>query len=132
MGPGRTLIQNPSVAKTYMAVPRSFFDTNILLYIYSDADPEKQKRARELYREQALSGAILVSTHSGGRGSRRGRHVVHGRSEQRPAIRAQSVPMNYLPITDITLPYRHKLPIFAADLEAKAKPLLRMDICTIV
>jgi predicted nucleic acid-binding protein len=45
-----------------MTVPRSFFDTNILLYIYSDADPEKQKRARELYREQALSGAILVST----------------------------------------------------------------------
>ena len=45
-----------------MNAARSFFDTNILLYIYSDADPGKQKRARELYREQALSGAILVST----------------------------------------------------------------------
>ena len=38
-----------------------FFDTNILLYVYSDADPDKQKRARELYREQALSGAIFAA-----------------------------------------------------------------------
>lgn len=45
-----------------MNVARSFFDTNILLYLYSDANPDKQKRARELYREQALSGTILVST----------------------------------------------------------------------
>lgn len=45
-----------------MNAAKSFFDTNILLYIYSDADPGKQKRARELYRKQALSGAILVST----------------------------------------------------------------------
>lgn len=41
---------------------RSFFDTNILLYIYSDQALEKQKRARELYRERGLSGAILIST----------------------------------------------------------------------
>jgi predicted nucleic acid-binding protein len=45
-----------------MNAAKSFFDTNILLYIYSDADPDKQKRARELYREHASSGAILVST----------------------------------------------------------------------
>jgi predicted nucleic acid-binding protein len=45
-----------------MSAAKSFFDTNILLYVYSDADPDKQKRARELYREQALSGAILIST----------------------------------------------------------------------
>jgi len=45
-----------------MNAARSFFDTNILLYLYSDADPDKQKRARELYREHALSGAILIST----------------------------------------------------------------------
>ena len=45
-----------------MSAARSFLDTNILLYIYSDADPYKQERARELYREQAVSGAILVST----------------------------------------------------------------------
>jgi predicted nucleic acid-binding protein len=45
-----------------MSAGRYFFDTNILLYIYSDADPDKRKRARDLYREQALSGALLVST----------------------------------------------------------------------
>ena len=45
-----------------MTVARSFLDTNILLYIYSDADPHKKERARELYREQAVSGAILIST----------------------------------------------------------------------
>jgi predicted nucleic acid-binding protein len=45
-----------------MSGGKSFFDTNILLYLYSDADPEKQTRARELYREQAMSGVILVST----------------------------------------------------------------------
>ena len=45
-----------------MTAARSFFDTNILLYVYSDADPDKRKRARELYREQALSGTILIST----------------------------------------------------------------------
>jgi predicted nucleic acid-binding protein len=45
-----------------MSAARSFFDTNVLLYLYSDADPDKRKRARDLYRERALSGAILVST----------------------------------------------------------------------
>jgi len=45
-----------------MNAARSFFDTNILLYIYSDAAPDKQQRARQLYREHALSGAILIST----------------------------------------------------------------------
>ena len=55
------MIRDPSGAKTCMSA-RAFFDTNILLYIYSDTEPDKQKRARELYREQALSGAILIST----------------------------------------------------------------------
>ena len=45
-----------------MNAGRSFFDTNVLLYLYSDADPDRQQRARHLYREQALSGRILVST----------------------------------------------------------------------
>ena len=45
-----------------MTGARSFFDTNILLYIYSDANADKQKRARELYRDRGLSGAILIST----------------------------------------------------------------------
>jgi predicted nucleic acid-binding protein len=45
-----------------MSAARAFFDTNVLLYLYSRADPAKQKRARELYELHALSGAILVST----------------------------------------------------------------------
>ena len=55
-------IRDPSGAKNCMNAGKSFFDTNIFLYIYSDADPDKQQRARELYRERALSGSILVST----------------------------------------------------------------------
>ena len=45
-----------------MNAGRSFFDTNILLYLYSAADPQKQNRAKALYRQEALSGAILLST----------------------------------------------------------------------
>ncbi len=45
-----------------MNATRSFFDTNILLYLSSDADPDKQKRARELYREQP--GTRLVRRNS--------------------------------------------------------------------
>lgn len=41
---------------------KAFFDTNILLYMYSSADPRKQTRARDLYREYALSGLSLIST----------------------------------------------------------------------
>lgn len=45
-----------------MSAAKSFLDTNILLYMYSGADAEKQKRARDLYREQVSAGAILLST----------------------------------------------------------------------
>jgi predicted nucleic acid-binding protein len=41
---------------------RAFFDTNVLLYMYSSADMHKQAHARELYREYAFSGRILLST----------------------------------------------------------------------
>lgn len=54
-------IRDRSGAKNLMN-GRSFCDTYILLYLYSGADPVKQKRATELYREQAVSGAILIST----------------------------------------------------------------------
>jgi predicted nucleic acid-binding protein len=37
-----------------------FFDTNVLLYMYSKADPDKQARAQELFRSSAPG--ILVST----------------------------------------------------------------------
>jgi len=41
---------------------RAFFDTNVLLYMYSSADPIKQSRARDLYRQYALGGLALLST----------------------------------------------------------------------
>jgi len=41
---------------------RVFFDTNVLLYMYSSADPVKQSRARALYREYALNSRALLST----------------------------------------------------------------------
>jgi len=55
-------IRSPADAKNCMNGHKSFFDTNILLYMYSDADPGKQAQARELFKEKAVSGHILVST----------------------------------------------------------------------
>ena len=45
-----------------MNAGKAFFDTNVLLYIYSSADLRKQARARDLYREYALAGRLLLST----------------------------------------------------------------------
>jgi len=45
-----------------MSAGKAFFDTNVLLYMYSSADVGKQARAQDLYREYALSGRILLST----------------------------------------------------------------------
>lgn len=45
-----------------MSVGKAFFDTNVLLYVYSNADPWKQARAVSLYREHAQDGHILLST----------------------------------------------------------------------
>ena len=45
-----------------MSVAKAFFDTNVLLYMYSNADLVKQARAQNLYREYASSGRILLST----------------------------------------------------------------------
>jgi len=45
-----------------MSVAKAFFDTNVLLYMYSNADLIKQARAQDLYREYAASGRILLST----------------------------------------------------------------------
>jgi predicted nucleic acid-binding protein len=41
---------------------RAFFDTNILLYMYTDADPRKRSVAQELYWEHSLEGRVVVST----------------------------------------------------------------------
>ena len=45
-----------------MSAGKAFFDTNVLLYMYSGADPRKQARARDLYREYALAGRAFLST----------------------------------------------------------------------
>jgi len=45
-----------------MTVGKSFFDTNVLLYIYSAADPHKQAVARQVFKECRDGGRIVVST----------------------------------------------------------------------
>ena len=45
-----------------MTASKAFFDTNILLYVYSKADLRKQAKALALYREHALEGRLLLST----------------------------------------------------------------------
>ena len=45
-----------------MSAAKAFFDTNILLYVYSSADAGKQARALALYREYAQQGRLLLST----------------------------------------------------------------------
>jgi len=45
-----------------MSGGKAFFDTNVLLYVYSSADPAKQARALTLYREYAQQGRMLLST----------------------------------------------------------------------
>lgn len=45
-----------------MSAPKAFFDTNILLYVFSNAEPDKQARAVELYRSHAKAGRMQIST----------------------------------------------------------------------
>ncbi len=45
-----------------MSADKAFFDTNVLLYAYSNADAGKQARALALYREYAQQGRMLLST----------------------------------------------------------------------
>jgi predicted nucleic acid-binding protein len=41
---------------------RTFFDTNVLVYLFDADAPEKQARAREALRERLERGAVVVST----------------------------------------------------------------------
>ena len=41
---------------------RVFFDTNVLLYMYGGTDVDKRTRAKELFRQYAGSGLMLLST----------------------------------------------------------------------
>jgi len=45
-----------------MNAGKSFFDTNILLYIYSSADLHKQAMARKVFEECRDGGRIVIST----------------------------------------------------------------------
>jgi len=45
-----------------MNVGKAFFDTNVLLYVYSSLDPGKQAKALALYREHGRERRIVLST----------------------------------------------------------------------
>ncbi len=45
-----------------MNAGKRFFDTNVLLYMYSAADRRKQALARELFRKELHGGRIVLST----------------------------------------------------------------------
>lgn len=41
---------------------RTFFDTNVLVYLFDADSPDKQARAREALRERPERGVVVVST----------------------------------------------------------------------
>ena len=45
-----------------MTAGKSFFDTNVLLYIYSSADLHKQAAARQVFKECRDASLIVIST----------------------------------------------------------------------
>ncbi|HXB73348.1 MAG TPA: PIN domain-containing protein [Candidatus Acidoferrales bacterium] len=45
-----------------MNADKVFFDTNVLLYMYGGADPDKQRQAKELFHQCTGSGRMLLST----------------------------------------------------------------------
>jgi predicted nucleic acid-binding protein len=45
-----------------MSGDKSFFDTNVLLYMHSVADPRKQVIAQQVFEECAAGGRIIIST----------------------------------------------------------------------
>lgn len=40
---------------------RTFFDTNVLVYLFDSGSPAKQERARALFEEHARTGQIVLS-----------------------------------------------------------------------
>lgn len=45
-----------------MSGERVFVDTNVLVYVFDDAEPKKQKLATHVLTEQLASSQIVVST----------------------------------------------------------------------
>jgi predicted nucleic acid-binding protein len=44
-----------------MSLDRSFFDTNVLVYIFDQDSPTQQARAREIFEEHARTGLLTLS-----------------------------------------------------------------------
>lgn len=40
---------------------RTFFDSNVLVYLFDEDSPAKQARAREIFDEHARTGGIVLS-----------------------------------------------------------------------
>jgi predicted nucleic acid-binding protein len=43
-------------------VSRAFFDTNVLVYLFDDRDPEKKTRAQQVFAEESERGRAVLST----------------------------------------------------------------------
>jgi predicted nucleic acid-binding protein len=43
-------------------VRRSFFDTNVLVYLFDNRDPEKKIRAQQVFAEESERGRAVLST----------------------------------------------------------------------
>jgi predicted nucleic acid-binding protein len=41
---------------------RTFFDTNVLVYVFDRDSPDRSRKAHELLREHVASGGLLIST----------------------------------------------------------------------
>ncbi len=41
---------------------RSFFDTNVLVYLFDNRDPEKKTRAQQIFAEESERGRAVLST----------------------------------------------------------------------
>ncbi|MEX2540626.1 MAG: PIN domain-containing protein [Trueperaceae bacterium] len=42
--------------------PRTFFDTNVLVYLFDESSPDKKRTAQELFHRHATADALLLST----------------------------------------------------------------------
>lgn len=40
----------------------SFFDTNLLIYLYDTGQPDKHRKAKELFTDEASANRVLIST----------------------------------------------------------------------
>ena len=48
--------------KSFMSASKAFFDTNVLLYMYSGENGSRRERSKALFRQHARAKSILLST----------------------------------------------------------------------